>query len=101
MPDDTNYMGDGAPDAAAPETPAQQDDQGDSTKTAILPMAFFQGKEPQPGDTCEVKVEAVHDGSVEVSYQSSETSDQEQAEPEPDMGAGAEGAASPDEMMGA
>lgn len=100
MADDTNYMGDGAPDAEAPETPAQQDQQGDSTKTAILPMDFFQGKEPQPGDTCEVTVEAVHDGSVEVSYHSSETADQEQTETETGAEPAEGGGASPDEMMG-
>ena len=91
-------MGDGGPAAPTPETPAQQDDQGDSPKTAILPIEFFQGKEPQPGDTCEVTVEAVHDGSVEVSYHSSESSDQEQTETETGAEPEEGGAPAPDMM---
>lgn len=98
MADDTDYMGEAEP--AAPEAeaaaPEQEQDQG-SPKTAILPRDFFQGGEPQPGDTCEVKIEAVHDSQIEVSYHSSETSKEEATETQTGMEAGEE-APAPDMM---
>lgn len=94
MAENTDYMSDGETGEAPP---AEAKPETDSPKTAILPIAFFQGKEPQPGDTCEVTVEAVHDGSVEVSYHSSETSGQEKRETETGMEQGEE-AGQPSEM---
>ncbi len=39
-----------------------------SAQTALLPIDFFQSKELQPGTTCEVRIERVLDGQVEVTY---------------------------------
>ncbi len=39
-----------------------------SEQTALLPTDFFQGKELEPGSTCEVRISRVLDGQVEVTY---------------------------------
>lgn len=74
--------------------PEGASEEKESTKTALLPIAFFQGKELEPGSTCEVRVEAVEDDQVQVSYVAHEAESEEeeaeaelppesQAEPEP------------------
>lgn len=57
----------------APETD-EDDNSGmeleprDDTKTALLPLEFFQGKDLQPGSECRIKIERVLEGQAEVSY---------------------------------
>lgn len=63
MADD--YMSDGGEFEAAPEDePAESK----GTKTTLIPIDFFEGKELEPGTTCEVKIAKVHDDQVEVEY---------------------------------
>lgn len=70
------------------ESPAQDNpaEEKSESKTALLPIAFFQGKELKPGTTCSVKIESVHDDQCEVSYvahdqeESKETPDYESSE---------------------
>lgn len=63
MADD--YMSDGGEFEAAPEAePAEPK----GTKTTLIPIDFFEGKNLEPGTTCEVKIAKVHDDQVEVEY---------------------------------
>ena len=76
MPDDYyNDGGDsagtpvGAPKAEGEDVSKSSDSQG-SEKTSILPKSFF-GGEVKPGDTCTVRVTAVHEDDVECEYEGS------------------------------
>ena len=96
MPQD--YMSDGMGEVAEPaagETKEAPDQDKSETKTALLPLDFFQGKELKPGDTCTVKVESIEQDQVQVSYvpESEEESGESEAAPEA-------GAAMPQDMMG-
>lgn len=64
MADD--YMSD-TDTAAAPEVDTPTEETSD-TKTSLLPIAFFQGKELEPGTECKVRIESVEDDQVQVSY---------------------------------
>jgi hypothetical protein len=55
-PDDADDMG------------MQVDNPTGDTPTALLPIAFFEGKELEPGSTCTVKISRVLDDQVEVTY---------------------------------
>lgn len=47
----------------------ESESKADSAGTpGLLPKDFFHGKELKPGTVCEVKVERVMDGQVEISY---------------------------------
>jgi hypothetical protein len=61
MPED--YLSDAPEAEAAPESEAKSD-----VKTALLPVAFFQGKELEPGTVCKIKIESVEDDQAQVSY---------------------------------
>ena len=94
-------MSDGMGESAEPaaeetkETSGQEKSEKDETRTALLPMDFFQGKELKPGDTCTVKVESIEQDQVQVSYvaESDEESGESEAAPEA-------GATMPQDMMG-
>jgi len=75
---------------AAPwsETKSSSDTKAGSGETALLSIGFFGDKKPKVGDTCTIKVEALHDGEAEVSYQKSgepegDEPEAGEAEPEP------------------
>lgn len=60
-----DYMSDGGEFEAAPEAePAESK----GTKTTLIPIDFFEGKELEPGTTCEVRITKVHDDQAEVEY---------------------------------
>lgn len=69
MPAPDNYYDDSPGSAASgdssPMAEKPQDGEDDDGKTSILPKSFFH-KEVKPGDTCDVRVVAVHDDDVEV-----------------------------------
>lgn len=47
----------------------ETESKADSAGTpGLLPKDFFHGKELKPGTVCEVKVERILDGQVEISY---------------------------------
>jgi len=46
----------------------QSDAVADGEQTALLPTALFMGKELKPGTRCEIEIEHIHDGQVEVKY---------------------------------
>lgn len=47
----------------------ETESKADSAETpGLLPKDFFHGKELKPGTVCEVKVERILDGQVEISY---------------------------------
>jgi len=73
------YSDAGAPDSLPPEPQTPKEEPSD-TKTALIPIDFFQGKELKPGDTCEVKIEQVMDDQVSVTYVGSESGEEESAE---------------------
>jgi hypothetical protein len=70
MPGDNNYYDDspvseaGAGSHDDPKQGMGDDEKGDA-KTSILPKSFF-GHDVKPGDTCSIKVSAVHEDDVEV-----------------------------------
>ena len=74
---------------STPEHDEQDEEQGE---TAILPKSILGGKEFKPGDEVVLKITAMHDDSVEVSYASEkgeEKGQEEMAEaPPPGEGAG-------------
>jgi hypothetical protein len=92
MPDDYyNDGGDGpdpsvgAPKAEGEDVSKSNDGDKDMQKTSILPKSFF-GGEVNPGDTCTVRVTAVHEDDVECEYEGSASEkpdDSESDEPEP------------------
>lgn len=66
------YSDGGATDAAAPEQR-----EADGATTGLLAKDFFQGKDPKPGDKCEVEVVKVYDDQVEVRYSRKSDDDEE------------------------
>ena len=94
MPDD-NYDDAAVPEGVgAPKAEGEDVSKSSDSKTSILPKSFF-GGEVKPGDTCTVRVEAVHEDDVECSYEgsASEKPDNEDDEPsnEPEPAQPAEG----------
>jgi hypothetical protein len=87
MPDD-NYDDAAAPQGVgAPKAEGEDVSKSSDSKTSILPKSFF-GGEVNPGDTCTVRVTAVHEDDVECEYEgtSKEKPDDEgdpSDEPEP------------------
>lgn len=73
MEDD--YMSD---DGGAPAAPAVEKKEESKSKTALLPLDFFQSEDIQPGKVCCVKVERVLDDQVEVAYDSSKETEAEE-----------------------
>lgn len=67
---DYNDMSDGFSDAEVPsKTSPETNEKTDSGEsTALLPKAFFSGKELTPGNECKVRIQKVYDDQVEVSY---------------------------------
>lgn len=66
-----NYFEDN--EGEVPVDPAASATETEQPSTAVLPKSFFPGgKELAPGSECTVRVERVHDDSVEVSYSQSE-----------------------------
>lgn len=63
---DQDYMSDSGPMEGGNPTPAPEE--AAEGKTALLPISFFEGKELTPGTECKVRVEAVQEDQVEVSY---------------------------------
>lgn len=55
---------------------AEDDDSGmeldtperETTKTALIPIGFFEGKSLEPGTECRIRIERVLEGQAEVSY---------------------------------
>lgn len=68
--EDSSPQGVGAPKSEGEDVSKSSDSQG-SEKTSILPKSFF-GGEVKPGDTCTVRVTAVHENDVECEYEGSE-----------------------------
>lgn len=64
--DGENYYDDG-PAQQPSAAPQDKEDKGEA-QTALLPKAFFQGKDLQPGTRCEVEITQVHDEEVSVKY---------------------------------
>lgn len=58
-----DYMSDG--DEAAP---AAEPAEPKGTKTALLPIDFFEGKDLEPGTECKIRITKVHDDQVEAEY---------------------------------
>jgi hypothetical protein len=95
----TDYMTDSAGESEQPAAPEAAES---TSKTALIPIDFFQGKELNPGDTCEVQIEKVEDDQVQVKYLSEEAEDEsEESESEPMEAMPAEegGGAGQDMMM--
>ena len=65
MPDD--YYDDSPTPAAGGAAPAEPegDEKDGDNKTSILPKDFFHG-DVKPGDTCHIRVTAVHENDVEI-----------------------------------
>jgi hypothetical protein len=85
MPDD-NYAdaGDDSPPQGVGAPKAEGEKMDDSEKTSILPKSFF-GGEVKPGDTCTVRVTAVHENDVECEYEGSgeqKPDDEEESPPD-------------------
>lgn len=51
--------------------------EGDESKTALIPIDFFQGKSLKPGAECKVRVSRILDGQAEVTYLSSDEGQEE------------------------
>jgi hypothetical protein len=67
MADD--YMSDSGPtEGGNPTPPPEEGEEQAESKTALLPISFFEGKELTPGTECKVRVEGVQEDQVEVSY---------------------------------
>lgn len=40
----------------------------DESRTALLPLDFFQGKDLKPGTVCKIKISRILEGQAEVTY---------------------------------
>jgi hypothetical protein len=72
-------------DTAGPDEPEAQDnpqEEKSETKTALLPLDFFQGKDLKPGDTCTIRVEQVMEDQASVSYMGDESGNSQSEYPE-------------------
>lgn len=67
---------------------------GSTPKTALIPIDFFEGKDLEPGATCEVRITKVHSDQAEVEYVPHSDEDAELGESDVAMPSGME------EMMG-
>lgn len=91
MPED--YFDDASPMANEASAMAREEEglpeEGDAD-TAVMPRDFFaaEGKDPEPGDLCTVRVVAVHGDSIEVEYDSSEEPVTEDIDDVPPVAAG-------------
>jgi len=73
-------------DATTPDEPEAQDnpqEEKSETKTALLPLDFFQGKELKPGDTCEIRIAQVMDDQASVEYVGNNESESEETAESP------------------
>lgn len=83
MPND--YYDDGPEAPQKPEAPPpEQEDAGDE-KTALLPKSVTGGKDFEPGDEIVLKVVAVHDDELEVSYATEKGESEGKPSSEPSM----------------
>jgi hypothetical protein len=65
---DSNYS-----DAAPPATePSGQEEKSDESPRGLLPKSILMGKDFKPGEEIVLKIEAIHDDEVEVSYATGE-----------------------------
>lgn len=80
MADD--YFTDGASEIEEGSTTApEESDQDSEENIAILPVGFFRGKDLEVGKTCTIRVENIGDDQVQVSYVSTDqTEEYDQAE---------------------
>lgn len=69
----------------APQADQQGEKEQDVGGEGLLPAAFFQGKELQPGTRCEIEITEVHGDEVAVKYVPHEEPKEEtdEAAPEP------------------
>lgn len=76
---------DGAPSPNQAE-PDGDEAKGDNSPTELLSKSFFQGKDLQVGGICEIKIAAIHNNQVSVSYvPHGEEESEEEPQPEPSM----------------
>jgi hypothetical protein len=61
-----DYMSDGEDFAEAPE--AEASPASAETRTALIPIDFFEGKDLEPGTECTIRIAKVHDDQVEAEY---------------------------------
>lgn len=64
-----DYMNDAAAPAPAPVATQKEEaapEDNSESNSALLPIAFFGGKQLKPGDTITIKVESVEDDQVQV-----------------------------------
>ena len=80
------------PESEESMQPPQEREEADMSEMGLLPLSFFSGKEPQPGEICSVEVVKVYDDQVAVRYVKH---DGESAPMEDDPMAGAEEAPLP------
>lgn len=66
MPND--YYDDGPETPQKPEAPPPEEQDAGDEKTALLPKSVTGGKTFEPGEEIVLKVVAVHDDELEVSY---------------------------------
>ena len=86
----------GAPKSQGEDASKSNDGDEKMGKTSILPKSFF-GHEVKPGDTCTVRVTAVHEDDVECEYEDSgseKPDDKEAPEEESEPAQPAEGSMS-------
>jgi hypothetical protein len=70
--------------------PAEKEEASESPR-ALLPKSILMGKEAKPGDRLLLKIEAVHDDEIEVSYPTEKEEEPGNAEePMPSGGGNAE-----------
>jgi hypothetical protein len=96
MPDEDMYGGGGGMDAGTsagpedhtdmgPEEMEKKDENGEHTE--LLSKAFFQGKEPKPGEEWIIKIVHDHGDDVEVAYATGKDKGMEEGMSEgPEMG---------------
>ena len=72
MPDYSENTGEGDSDYSDAAPPAAEPDgkeeQGEESPRGLLPKSILMGKDFKPGEEIVLKIEAIHDDEVEVSY---------------------------------
>jgi len=64
---DDNYSDAAAPESTADESTKDKSDLDESPR-GLLPKSILAGKDFKPGDEIVLKIDAIHDDEVEVSY---------------------------------
>lgn len=85
------YSDNPGPEGASKEEPKEEG--GETERSYVLPKEVLMGKDFKPGDELVLKITAIHDDQIEVSYAPAKDQEEKSESPEHEAAEGAEGGA--------